>query len=114
MSRPRSPLKSLAAILDGGEALVALFDDDRRLVYANQRVGEWLGVETETLLGRVALFTSEPQSDPLDYALARIAPPPEAFAGLAGRTTLASASPRYAKFLPLAIAGGHAVLMIAT
>jgi DNA-binding NtrC family response regulator len=81
MARTLSPHKLLSAALEETTALVAIFNPVRHLVYANRTCGEWLGVTTESLIGREALFTSEPLADPLDEAVARIAPAPDAFAG---------------------------------
>src|SRR4051812_35917411 len=110
MPRPRSPLKSLAATLDRSGALVALLDDRRQLVYASAACGAWLGVDCEELVGRTAVYSSEPQADSLDAALARLAPPPDAFTGQASETVLASANGverRQARFVPLPLEGGR-------
>jgi len=111
----RSPLKSLAATLDRSAAIVALFDEQRRLVYASAACGEWLGVAADELPDRTAAYSSEPQSDPLDAAVATISPPPDAFAGAPGETVLnRAASQRRARFLPLPVGEGRwAVLVVA-
>ena len=115
MPRPRSPLKSLAALLDRSDALVALFDEQRRLVYASAGCTAWLGVDCDDLLGRLAIYSSEPQSHPLDAAVSKLAPPPDAFAGQASQSVLAGPTGRRGiRFMPLAVADGqYAVLVVA-
>jgi DNA-binding NtrC family response regulator len=115
MSRPRSPLKSLAATLDRSDALVALFDDQRQLVYASEACARWLGVRAGDLTGRIAIYSTEPQSDPLDAAVARISPPADAFQGTAGEGSITGPSDqRLARFMPLALESSRwAVLLIA-
>lgn len=115
MARSRSPLKSLAATLDRSDAIVALFDEQRRLVYATAACGAWLGIAAEELPGRLAVYSSEPQADPLDAAVARISPPPDAFTGTLSNTLISSAaSQRRARFLPLPVGEGRcAVLLVA-
>jgi len=117
MVRSRSPLKSLATTLDRSDALVALLDDKRRLIYASAAVGRWLGVDEQQLLGRTANYSSEPQRDPFDAALARLAPPPEAFKGEAVETMLPAVGEGQAlraRFLPVSQEGGKfAVLVVA-
>lgn len=115
MTRSRSPLKSLAAALDRSAAIVALFDEQRRLVYASAACSQWLGIEAEELSGRMAVYSSEPQSDTLDAAVARISPPPDAFQGTASESIVFGATTRRrARFLPLPMTGDQwAVLLIA-
>jgi DNA-binding NtrC family response regulator len=115
MPRPRSPLKSLANTLDHSDALVALFDEQRQLVYASDACARWLGVNADDLTGRTAIFSSEPQSDPLDAAVAKISPPADAFQGIASQTQLVGNSDRrLARFVPLPIEGNRsAVLLVA-
>jgi transcriptional regulator with PAS, ATPase and Fis domain len=114
MPRSRSPLKSLAATLDRSAACVALFDEQRRLVYASAPCGQWLGVSAEDLAGRIATYSSEPQSDVLAAAVARISPPPDAFQGTGSEATLAGATGlRRSRFIPLALGENRwAVLLI--
>ncbi len=117
MPRPRSPLNSLAAILEGSQSLVALFDAERRLVFANGLLATWLNTPLDSLWGCRARFTTEVQENPLETALSRIAPPPEAFDGKSCRTTLAcltDSQPWYANYVPLPLPDGNAVLMVAT
>jgi transcriptional regulator with PAS, ATPase and Fis domain len=117
MPRSRSPLRSLAALLDQSPALVALLDHKRRLIYASVACGQWLGVEEQQLLGRTANYSSEPQRDPLDAALARLAPPPEAFAGKSSEAVLPAVGQirsLRARFLPLPLDDNmFAVLVVA-
>jgi DNA-binding NtrC family response regulator len=122
MARPRSPLKSLASLLDASQALVALFDSRQTLLYASARCGEHLGVAVELLLGRQARYTSEPLSDALEAAIARLSPPPQAFAGESAETTWACQAdgpPFRVRFVPLPLESDetmsdHAVLVIAS
>jgi len=120
MPRPRSPLKSLAAMLDRSEAMVALFDQQRRLVYASAACGQWLGVDVQSLIGCKAIYASEPAADSADAALARLAPPPDALAGKPTQTTIVTAAAdgqikrRRARFLPVPLeAEEFAVLLVA-
>jgi transcriptional regulator with AAA-type ATPase domain len=121
MARARSPLKSLAAALEGSRAIVALFDAERRLLYANGPCAALLQADMESLVGREALYTSEPLADPLDAAVAKLAPPPQVFAGEALETTWSDGnalgdSPRHwrVRFLPLpTTAADFAVLVVA-
>lgn len=114
MPRPRSPLKSLAATLDRSDALVALFDEQRQLVYASAACAKWLGVSEDELTGRVAIYSSEPQNDPLDAAVAKISPPADAFQGTASEARIVGSDQRAARFVPLAVEGNRwAVLLVA-
>lgn len=115
MPRSRSPLKQLAATLDRSDALVALFDEQRRLVYASAAGDAWLGASVEDLIGRVAVYSTEPQDDPRDAALACIAPPPDAFQGTASETIFSGVTTsRRARFWPLPVGENQwAVLLVA-
>lgn len=114
MPRSRSPLKLLAETLDRSDALVALFDGQRRLVYASAALDPWLGVAAEDLIGRIAVYSTEPQNDPRDAALARIAPPPDALQGTASEAVLTDGTTRrHARYLPLPIDDSQwAVLLV--
>jgi len=115
MPRPRSPLKSLADVLERVEALVALFDEQRQLVYASDACARWLGANADDLTGRTAIYSSEPQNDPLDAAVARISPPADVFHGTASEGRIVGVSDqRLARFVPLAMEGSRwAGLLIA-
>jgi hypothetical protein len=66
-------------LLNESRAPVYVFDDERRLVFANRSCAQWVGVPLDDLLGRIGSYTSAgcPESTAVDH----LCPPPDMFAG---------------------------------
>jgi hypothetical protein len=117
MPRPTNPLKAVGNRFEQSRALVALFDEQQRLLYINPAALAFLGVAAETVLSEPAVYCSPAIAS---QPLAAISPPPDAFEGHV-RTALLYPNARTeshqvvpAFFLPLAVnATQHAVLMVA-
>ena len=78
MARALSPHKVLLSSFEQSRALVALFNGDQQLVYLNPVGEKLLGVSAANLLGEKAAYAV--QASEINV-LAKIAPPPDAFAG---------------------------------
>jgi transcriptional regulator with PAS, ATPase and Fis domain len=67
------------------EAAVPIFviDHQRRIVFANGALGQWLGIDAQQLVGQMCRYQAAGGDDPLVAATAGICPPPEAFSGIA-------------------------------
>src|SRR5687768_3655923 len=113
----RSIANELVRFFDGLAAPVCLFDEDRRLVFANRACADWAATSLDELIGQTASYTSATRDgDPA--SIDRLCPPPEAFAGrrLSGAIHAVSSDgslrSRRASFHPLngSQAGGVLVL----
>src|SRR5688572_24798602 len=76
----RSIANELVRFLHGLTAPVCLFDEDRRLVFANQACADWAAASLDEVVGKIASYTSVTKvGEPA--TIDRLCPPPEAFAG---------------------------------
>ena len=92
---------------------LAVFDEQRRLVYASAACGDWLQVDVQELIGRQAVYSSEPQSQPLVDAVAHLSPPPDVFDGVGSESCWVSPTgQRKLRFLPLPIDGQWGALVL--
>lgn len=104
----RTPLRrnELVRLLDAAAAPWYALDGERRIVYLNPGCAAWLAVDPNDLLGLVANYHSQP-SGRNDAVAARLAAPPEVYAGQRLRTAIARADEgqplvyREAEFFPL-------------
>ncbi|MEX2139753.1 MAG: helix-turn-helix domain-containing protein [Pirellulales bacterium] len=76
----RSIASELVRFLHGLTGPVCLFDEARRLVFANQACADWTAVSLDKLIGTVASYTSVTKNGEA-AAADLLCPPPEAFAG---------------------------------
>ena len=87
-----------------------LLDEQRRIVFANQAVAQWLGVAVSDLLGRPCRYQSG-ETEPLAWAADALCPPPEVFHGqktagvISRRTAEGRLERRRADFIPLPAEG---------
>jgi transcriptional regulator with AAA-type ATPase domain len=81
MARPPSPIRALVRLLEEAELPVYALDDQRRVIFANAALGEWLGQEPDKLVGlRCDYHAGSLEKDSSDLGAA-LCPPPETFAG---------------------------------
>src|SRR5262245_14366742 len=80
MPRPPAPGRRVVRMLDEATTPIYALDVRRQIVFANQALGQWLGINADQLLGKRCDYTSN-GDDPLDAVCAALCPPPEAFAG---------------------------------
>jgi DNA-binding NtrC family response regulator len=80
MPRLPDPGRFVARTLAASPAPLFALDGQRRIVFANQALAVWLGVEADQLLGRRCDFAADPD-DSLQAVCGALCPPPEAFAG---------------------------------
>jgi DNA-binding NtrC family response regulator len=76
----RSVAAALARLLNNVSSPVCVFDEERRLVFANEACTRWSGVALEELVGQLGSYSavaSEHQSPAVNW----LCPPPEVFAG---------------------------------
>jgi transcriptional regulator with PAS, ATPase and Fis domain len=81
MPRPPSPARSLLKLLDQAAQPVYALDGQRRVVYANPALGEWLGQEPENLVGLRCDYHAGGGEKASSEVGAALCPPPEAFGG---------------------------------
>src|SRR4051812_4879438 len=117
MARPPSIADSLAKLLDKSDRPIYMVDPQRRIVYANPALAEWIDLERTRIVGRRVEFHSE---EPSSEAAARkdiapltdLCPPPYALAGEPGKGTISCQARdgrmlhRAAEFVPLGHVSG--------
>jgi transcriptional regulator of acetoin/glycerol metabolism len=74
----RSIAGQLARFLHALAAPVCVFDEDRRVVFANQACADWTAAPLDELIGKAASYTAV-SKDEERSAVDRLCPPPEAF-----------------------------------
>ncbi|MEX2170696.1 MAG: sigma 54-interacting transcriptional regulator [Pirellulales bacterium] len=98
-----------------------LVDANRRVAFANQPLGDWIGLPLDEIIGRLVEYHSEPTDEDTERRagiLTELCPPPAALAGVRTRGTLSCLSRdgrlrhRRGEFLPLEVAETFAVLAI--
>src|SRR5262249_1389686 len=92
MARKRAAVDALTKLLDGWGRPIYAVDAERRIVYCNQALADWLEMEPTRIVGRVVEYHSEPPVDDEEAReegpLTDLCPPPQAFAGVAYTGTL--------------------------
>ncbi len=90
-------------------------DAERRVVYCNPALAAWLEIDRNRIVGRLVEYHSEPATeDDEEGSLTDLCPPPQVFAGEAGRGTLSCMVRdgrllhRRAEFIPLDKAASEA------
>jgi transcriptional regulator with PAS, ATPase and Fis domain len=78
MPRPPAPGRLVARLLDAADAPLYALDHERRIVFANRALGDWLGINAETLLGQQCNYAADGPDD-LAALCGALCPPPEAF-----------------------------------
>ena len=86
MARPLSIADSLAKLLDESDRPIYVVDSQRRIVYCNPALADWIDLERKRIVGRrVEFHSEEPTSDAADRKdvapLTDLCPPPSALAG---------------------------------
>jgi DNA-binding NtrC family response regulator len=80
MPSGRSSSHELLRLLGDLAVPLYLLDEQRRIVFANQAVAQWLGIPVSDLLGRPCRYQSG-ETEPLAWAADALCPPPEVFHG---------------------------------
>ena len=82
MTRPRKTDRDLTELLHRTTLPIAVFDEQRRIVYANSSLGSWIGVDAPSLLGLKCEYHSHaPAANETPPVENQICPPPQAFHG---------------------------------
>ncbi len=113
--RQRIHTTELGHMLDRSGRPVYVLDDDGVIVFYNKACQQWLGLESDELLGRRCTYHSEPEATGADALAASLCPPPGVFGGQeaaaavcrvdeAGRTAY-----RGVRFIPLGAAAGEVI-----
>jgi DNA-binding NtrC family response regulator len=112
MARPLSIADSLTKLLDKSDRPIYIVDPQRRIVYCNPALAEWIDLERMRIVGRrVEFHSEEPSSDAADRKdvapLIDLCPPPSAIAGEPSNGTISCQTRdgrmlyRAAEFVPL-------------
>ncbi len=112
MARPLSIADSLTKLLDKSDRPIYIVDPQRRIVYCNPALAEWIDLERMRIVGRrVEFHSEEPSSDAADRKdvapLTDLCPPPSAIAGEPSKGTISCQTRdgrmlyRAAEFVPL-------------
>lgn len=80
MPRPLSNDKFLVRGLESATTPLVVFDSERRIVFANGALSQWLGIDAKTLIGQRVEYHAGGEEG-LATIAAGLGPPPEAFAG---------------------------------
>jgi transcriptional regulator with PAS, ATPase and Fis domain len=114
MAIPKSTADRLAKLLDAAHDPLYVLDDERKVVFCNRALTDWIGIDPRNLVGRqVDYHSAGSGSAPPGVALG-LCPPPQAFAGFVttGHVSCMSKDGRLlhrkAQFLPLGRASGGA------
>lgn len=82
MARPKKTDRDLTELLHRSVSPIAVFDEQRRIVYANASLGRWIGIDAALLLGLKCEYHSQTaaaeESPPV---VNQICPPPQVFHG---------------------------------
>jgi transcriptional regulator with PAS, ATPase and Fis domain len=78
MSRPLSAAKVLQRKIEESATPLLALDQDRRVLFANAALAQWLGVQADDLQGQSCDYRPTAET-PIAAALAALCPPPEAF-----------------------------------
>ena len=70
-----SKIRSFARLVDATTAPFWAIGSDGKIVYISQGACEWLGVEADSLIGRLCVAGAAIDNDPLDHLAASISPP---------------------------------------
>ena len=81
MARPPSPVRSLVRLLEEAALPLYALDDQRRVIFANVALGEWLGQDPASLVGLQCNYHAGGGAKTSSELGAALCPPPEAFAG---------------------------------
>jgi transcriptional regulator with PAS, ATPase and Fis domain len=123
MPRPPNPGRLIARLLDEAASPVFVLDARRQIIFANQALAQWIGVEPEKLIGRQCDYRAVSGEDELTAVCAALCPPPEAFTGqasdgsvsrlAAGDGSAAGFERRAARFVQIAgITAGDGLLLV--
>ena len=69
-------IRTLSRLLDASSFPLWVIGGDGKIVYLSAGVGEWLGIDVQTLAGRRSVAGSSISDDPLDFVAASLSPPP--------------------------------------
>lgn len=129
MPPPSSVLQSLAELLDQSPRPTYAVDARRQIVYGNTALAQWLGLDTERIVGRFVEYHSESEAEEAGTSshdssgpLSGLCPPPRALAGEQCLGTVSQVARdgrlvhRHADFLPLGADGapGGVLAVLAT
>jgi len=112
MPKKPSADKSLVTLLDASNRPIYAIDANRRIVYCNQALENWLELPAQRIVGRFVEYHSESGADAdsqhdMAGPLTGLCPPPESLAGELGQGTVSCLKQagrlahRRAKFLPI-------------
>jgi DNA-binding NtrC family response regulator len=111
MAQKRAAIDGLTKLFDGSSRPIYAIDWERRIVYCNRALADWLEMKPGRIVGRLVEYHSEPPVDEEeareDGPLTDLCPPPQALAGAACTGTLSSMARggrlvhRLAEFVPL-------------
>lgn len=92
MPRPPSPARSLLRLIEEAALPVYALDRQRRIVFANRALGEWVGQSPEGLVGLRCDYHAGGGDKVSSDLGAALCPPPEAFGGEGGAGIVARMS----------------------
>src|SRR5438105_12844138 len=80
MPRPPAPGRFVVRMLEDSASPIFALDAQRKIVFANRALGDWLGINSKELVGKLCSYAAT-VDDPVTAACAALCPPPEAFMG---------------------------------
>ena len=105
MARPRSPKTVAASLFDASTDPIYLLDENRKIVYANDALAGWLGLDREKTIGLRCDYHAAIDLGDENSTVAGLAPPPGEVAKVVRGEVAASAANRidirHATFVPL-------------
>ncbi len=115
---------TLTKLLDASSRPIYAVNARRQIVYCNAALAEWLGLEPARIVGREVEYHSEPERSDGATAegigpLAALCPPPRALAGEPSVGTVSCVGRdgrlvhRQSEFVPLVVAGGGVLVLLA-
>ncbi len=90
MARTRSSNRDLLRTLQATVVPIAIFSDQRVLVFCNQACAEWVGVAADELIGLRGDYGSDSEVSIEQAAVGRLCPPPEAFVGQLTKSSISA------------------------
>jgi DNA-binding NtrC family response regulator len=88
MNSPSDGIDALARTFAESPVPIYVVDRRRRIVYANQALGDWLEVPVADLLDRQTAYHGDPSDSKIDAGLLGLCPPPSALRGQSQQGTI--------------------------
>ena len=118
MSRRRVHAAEFIKLLESAAQPLYVLDDSLRIVFMNEACRAWLGEGADDLIGQTCVYDSGEKKSGLERMAAGLCPPPAVLEGWAFTAPVSYSATeqalfRRARFVPLSLAGGPVLCIVA-